>query len=33
MLSMAGTSGIIGNEIMKNRVIGYFPNNNQIIIS
>lgn len=22
---MAGTSGIIGNQIMKNRVIGYFP--------
>ena len=27
-LMMAGTSGIIGNQIMGNRVIGYFPRRN-----
>lgn len=28
MLMMASTSGIIGNQIMENRVIGYFPRRN-----
>ena len=32
-LSMGGTEGFIGNEIMKNRVVGYFPKKDQIIIS
>ena len=32
-LSMGGTEGIIGNEIMKNRVVGYFPKKDQIVIS
>ncbi len=32
-LSMGGTEGIIGNEIMKNRVVGYFPKKDQIMIS
>jgi hypothetical protein len=32
-LSMGGTEGIIGNEIIKNRIVGYFPKKDQIIIS
>jgi hypothetical protein len=25
MLTMAGTAGIVGNEILNDRVTGYFP--------
>ena len=32
-LLLAGTDGIIGNEIMMNRSFGYFPLENKIIIS
>ena len=32
-LSMGGTEGIIGNEIMKNRVVGYFPKKDQLVVS
>ena len=30
-LMMASAQGIIGNEIMKYRVIGYFPNRKQLV--
>jgi len=29
-LQMAGVSGILGNEVMRNRVTGYFPRRNQL---
>lgn len=31
-LMMADTSGIIGNQIMENRVIGYFPRRNVLCL-
>lgn len=31
-LMLAGTSGIIGNQIMENRVIGYFPRRNVLCL-
>ena len=31
-LMMAGTSGIIGNQIMENRAIGYFPRRNMLCL-
>ncbi|MBC8236554.1 hypothetical protein H8E77_43970, partial [bacterium] len=31
-LMMAGTSGIIGNQIMENRVTGYFPRRNVLCL-
>ncbi len=31
-LMIAGTSGIIGNQIMENRVIGYFPRRNVLCL-
>jgi len=31
-LSLAGAEGIIGNEIMTNRRIGYFPRRSSILI-
>jgi hypothetical protein len=31
-LMMAGTSGIIGNQIMENRIIGYFPRRNVLCL-
>ena len=30
-LMMASAQGIIGNEIMKDRVIGYFPDSKQLV--
>ena len=32
-LSMGGTEGIIGNELLKDRVVGYFPKKSQLVIS
>ncbi|SFV77428.1 hypothetical protein MNB_SUP05-10-382 [hydrothermal vent metagenome] len=32
-LSMGGTEGIIGNELLKDRVVGYFPKKGQLVIS
>jgi hypothetical protein len=31
-LGMAGVSGILGNELMRNRVTGYFPRRHQLIL-
>ena len=31
-LGMAGVSGILGNELMRNRVTGYFPRRKQLIL-
>ena len=31
-LSMADVSGILGNEVIRNRVTGYFPRRNQLIL-
>ena len=31
-LGMAGVSGILGNELMRNRVTGYFPRRQQLIL-
>ncbi len=32
-LTMAGTEGIIGNEIVLDRVVGYFPRRHQLVIA
>jgi len=32
-LSMGGTEGILGNELLKDRVVGYFPKKGQLVIS
>ncbi len=32
-LMIAGTEGIIGNEILNNRVVGYFPNHQQLVLA
>ncbi len=32
-LSMGGTEGILGNELLKDRVVGHFPKKGQIVIS
>ena len=32
-LMAAGTTGIVGNEVMTDRVVGYFPRNKQLVIS
>ena len=31
-LQMAGVSGILGNEVMRNRITGYLPRRNQLIL-
>jgi len=31
-LSMAGTQGIVGNEILATRVVGYFPGRRLLVI-
>jgi hypothetical protein len=31
-LSMGGTEGILGNEFLKNKVVGYFPKKGQLVI-
>ena len=31
-LMMAGTAGIIGNEILSNRIVGYFPKSKQLVL-
>jgi hypothetical protein len=31
-LGMAGVSGILGNELMRNRVTSYFPRRKQLIL-
>ena len=32
-LSMGGTEGILGNELLKDRVVGYFPKKDELVIS
>jgi len=32
-LISAGVEGIIGNEILNNRVVGYFPNHQQLVLA
>jgi hypothetical protein len=32
-LMLAGTSGIVGNEILRERLVGYFPRRRQLILS
>jgi hypothetical protein len=31
-LMMAGTEGIIGNEILQDRVAGYFPRRQELVL-
>jgi len=31
-LGMAGVSGILGNELMRERITGYFPRRHQLIL-
>jgi hypothetical protein len=32
-VSMAGTEGIVGNEILDNRIVGYFPKDKRMVIA
>lgn len=32
-LMLAGVEGIVGNEIMTNRVVGYFARRNQLVLA
>jgi hypothetical protein len=33
MLTMAKTEGIVGNEILRNRVVGFFPRRHQLVLT